>query len=64
VHVNDEPLEIEDRVSVVALLKRLGCEEGFVAIAIDGTFLPRHNWSDYILQEGQSLDVVSPMQGG
>lgn len=64
VFINDTSCEIDEGATLTATLERLGWQLGAIAIASDGCFLARHTWSQYILKEGQQIEVVSPMQGG
>ncbi|CAM2008013.1 sulfur carrier protein ThiS [Acanthopleuribacter pedis] len=34
------------------------------AVALDGDFVPRSRYADVTLRGGESLEVLSPMQGG
>lgn len=35
-----------------------------VAAAVDGTVVPRGRWSSRTLEDGQSIDIVTAVQGG
>lgn len=35
-----------------------------IAVAVDGTFVPRSAWDRTLLCGGEAVEVVSPMQGG
>jgi sulfur carrier protein len=62
--INGEAQQVPDAVSVEALLKTLGYNTQSIAVAVDGTFVPRHLYSTQTLREAQELDIVAPMQGG
>lgn len=38
--------------------------ESSFAVAINQTFIPRSEYDNVLLQDGDRIDVVSPMQGG
>jgi sulfur carrier protein len=50
--------------SLQGLLETMGYEPKSIAVAVDGHFVPRHQYTSYILKDAQDLEVVSPMQGG
>ncbi|MBP2300071.1 sulfur carrier protein ThiS [Azospirillum picis] len=64
-HVNGraEPLAA---VSVADLLAARGiaADARGVAVALNGALLPRGRWADTRLQDGDSLEIVRPIQGG
>lgn len=35
-----------------------------IAVAVDGEVIRRGKWSDFTLGEGQSVDIVTAVQGG
>ena len=63
IRINGEAQTVNDTVSVEALLERRGQKAG-VAIAINGEFVPRSQHCTRILQEGDDMEIVAPMQGG
>ncbi|WP_373531319.1 sulfur carrier protein ThiS [Vampirovibrio sp.] len=62
--INGETQQVPDTLSVAALLKTLGYDSQSIAVAVDGTFVPRHQYTTQTLKEAQTLDIVAPMQGG
>lgn len=50
--------------TVTTLLEHRGLISSGVAVAVDGTVVPREAWSDAPLVEGAKVEVLSPMQGG
>ena len=63
VTVNDERVEVDDAITVAALLTRLGFPDRGVAVALDWSVLPRSRW-DSTLSDGARLEVVTAVQGG
>jgi sulfur carrier protein len=63
VTVNDERVEVDDGITVAALVSRLGFPDAGVAVALDWTVLPRSGW-DRALSDGARLEVVTAVQGG
>jgi sulfur carrier protein len=62
--INGENRQIESVTSVLQLLQHLGYEPNAIAVALDGRFIPRHQYETFSIQENQALDIVAPMQGG
>jgi sulfur carrier protein len=63
VNGREEPLAA---ASVAELLAGHGIATGLrgVAVALNGTVLPRGRWTDTALAAGDSLEIVRPIQGG
>jgi sulfur carrier protein len=61
--VNDEPVEVDDAITVAALLEVLGFPDKGIAVALDRSVLPRSGW-DTTLFDGVRLEVVTAVQGG
>jgi sulfur carrier protein len=55
-----------DEASVRGLLELLGLELDArgVAVALDGAVLPRRQWGDTALAEGQRVEILTAAQGG
>ena len=62
--INGLKTSIKDECNVVELLENMNLKEKTVAVAVDGRFVPRSEHSSFILQEGQEIELVRPMQGG
>jgi sulfur carrier protein len=62
--INDEPTLVSDELTLSDLLDELGYTKGAVAVAMAGEFIPRSAYATVTLQNGQALEIVSPMQGG
>jgi sulfur carrier protein len=65
IFVNGEPREREG-ATIEDLLAELGAEDRArgVAVAVDGEVVPRAEWSDRRITEGQRVEALSAMQGG
>ena len=62
--VNGTPLSLQEPISLYQLLEKLGYEQNSIAVALNGNFIPRHQYKTCILENAQALEIVSPMQGG
>jgi sulfur carrier protein len=65
IFVNGEPREREG-ATILELLTDLGVEARArgVAVAVDGEVVPRAEWNDRRVNEGERVEALSAMQGG
>jgi len=35
-----------------------------IAVALNGTFIPRTTYDSQVVKDGDAIEIVSPMQGG
>lgn len=61
--VNDEEVEVEDGITVTALLQRMEFPDRGIAVAVNWVVLPRSQW-DSALTDGARVEVVTAVQGG
>jgi sulfur carrier protein len=66
VSVNAERLEVDDHMTVAALLQSLGYPDRGIAVAVDQAVLPRSAWATRLsaLSAPVQLEVVTAVQGG
>jgi sulfur carrier protein len=64
VRVNGETYELAPDPSVDALLTALDLPRRDIAVAVDGSVVPRSHWSTHLVPEGADVEVVTAMQGG
>ena len=65
IYVNGEPHE-RDGATITELLADLGVEARArgVAVAVDGEVVPRAEWDDRRINEGERVEALAAMQGG
>lgn len=61
--VNAEPHEVAS-LTLSTALSELGFDSPTLATAVNGSFVPRSERMDMTLNDGDRLEVLSPMQGG
>ena len=64
VSVNGEIKQINEGMTLKELLEALGFAKGGFAVAINVTFVPVNRYDETILQEGDKIDILAPVQGG
>ncbi|MHC9512019.1 sulfur carrier protein ThiS [Kangiella sp. M94] len=61
--VNDETIEVPDKMSVTDFIQWFK-QEGNFAIAVNMEFVPRSLYAETMLKEDDRVEIVLPMQGG
>lgn len=61
--VNSQPVEIT-ATNIGALLNELGYEDGRIATALNGDFIPETSRDGTKLNIGDRIEILAPMQGG
>lgn len=61
--VNSQPVEIT-ATNIGALLNELGYEDGRIATALNGDFIPEASRDGTKLNIGDRIEILAPMQGG
>ncbi|MRS17452.1 sulfur carrier protein ThiS [Enterobacteriaceae bacterium RIT691] len=62
--VNDEALQCDDNMLLAALLDQLSLETTGLALALNQHILPRDQWAQQPLQEGDALLIFQAIAGG
>ena len=63
IRINAEQVEVDEHMTVAALLQSLGYPDRGVAVAVDQAVLPRSRWAT-TLSDGADIEVVTAVQGG
>ncbi|MCS2159654.1 sulfur carrier protein ThiS [Scandinavium sp. H11S7] len=64
IFVNDERVKCEAGLHVAALLAQLDRDKPDVALALNQQILPRAQWEEHSLQEGDALLLFQVIAGG
>jgi sulfur carrier protein len=64
--VNEQQVEVDEQMTVAALLQTLGYPDRGIAVALDQAVLPRSRWATNLseLPDPLRLQVVTAVQGG
>lgn len=62
--VNGDHKEISPAVTVQQLLELLSLGKGRLAIEVNGEIVPRSTFSDRVLHDGDSIEIVQAIGGG
>jgi sulfur carrier protein len=66
IQLNGELVALPGTATVAEAVARLGAAEGRrgIAVAVDGEVVPRSEWEQTALRDGQRVEVVGAIQGG
>jgi sulfur carrier protein len=62
--VNGRLVELPDPCSVTTLLRHLNTESGQVAVERNEQVVPRREWADCRLSDGDRIEIVTFVGGG
>ena len=62
--LNGTPLEVEGIPNIELLLKAKNYDGKLVAVAMNGSFIPKEKYQKTNLTNGDIIEIVAPMQGG
>lgn len=62
--VNGKELDIAGEVTMRQLLLQLSMPERGIAVAVDGTVLPKSRWGATTVEKGSTIEILTAVQGG
>lgn len=62
--VNNKEAEVQDGCTIAGLAVQLALPEKGVAVAVNNKMVPRTEWTEHVLQSGDSLVVIKAACGG
>lgn len=64
IQVNGQPREVAAGTTLADLLKQMKLEPRLVAVEVNLDLVPRTRHAQYVLQEGDRLEIVTLVGGG
>ena len=64
IHLNGETRQLEDGITLAALVESLGQTPAALATAVNGNFVPRAQRQGCRLQHGDAVTTFQPITGG
>lgn len=64
IQFNDEPLHCAEGVTVRTLLEQLGQNQPGTALALNQQILPREQWDQHFVQDGDQILLFQVIAGG
>jgi len=62
--LNSDTIELDKPININEFLLSQGYADKMVAIAINGSFVPRSSYKEHLINENDDIEIVAPMQGG
>lgn len=62
--INGQPKELSMAINIETFLKSEGYDTMSVAVAMNGSFVAKSSFATTILNDGDAIEIVAPMQGG
>ena len=62
--VNGEAMEVPEGVSVDGLLEHLKVKREYTAVALNREIMPKAQYAETHLKDGDKVEIVRPMGGG
>jgi sulfur carrier protein len=62
--INGKTQTIDKATTIAELIKSLGYEGDFFAVALNRACIPRTNYAATAVNENDEIEILSPMQGG
>ena len=64
ISLNNEKISLADNTILQAALAAWGYGDGKIAVAINQEFVPRSQYDQRQLMDGDQIDIVKPVGGG
>lgn len=64
IYINQKGIEVQDNISVKELLDMQQIAIEGTAIAIDNKLVPKNEWNDRILTDGNKITIIRATFGG
>jgi len=64
VMVNGEAMEVPEGLNVDGLLDHLKVKREYTAVAVNREIMPKTQYADTRLKDGDKVEIVRPMGGG
>ena len=64
IYINQKEIEVQDNISVKELLEMQQIAIEGTAIAIDNKLVPKNEWNDRILTDGNKITIIRATFGG
>lgn len=62
--INGQEQNFEAPLNLYDVLEQEGYINMMIAVAQNGTFVPKENYTAAAIKEGDEIEIVAPMQGG
>lgn len=64
VSVNGEVKELDENLNIKEMIEALNYKTKGFAVAVNTTFVSIKNYEETIIKNGDTIDILAPVQGG
>lgn len=64
IYINNQSVHLEKSCSLHDFLMAQKYSDTHFAVAINKTFIPKASYHSYLIQDGDNIETITPMQGG
>jgi len=64
VSVNGEVKELDENLNIKEMIEALNYKTKGFAVAVNTTFVSIKNYEETIIKDGDTIDILAPVQGG
>lgn len=64
ISLNNTPTTIAADIPLNEAIIHWGMGDSKIAVAINGEFVPRSSYCEYVVKAGDEIDIVKPVGGG
>ena len=64
VSVNGEIKELDENLNIKKMIEALNYKTKGFAVAVNTTFVSIKNYEETIINDGDTIDILAPVQGG
>jgi sulfur carrier protein len=64
IELNGDPHDVDEGTTLAALIETISGSTRGSAAAVDGEVVPRSEWLTFELRPGQSIELITAVQGG
>lgn len=64
IKINKRNITIDDRCSLSSIIEKYQLDTSYSAIIINSSFIPKSQYNDTLVNNGDEISQITPMQGG
>jgi sulfur carrier protein len=64
VSINGEIKELKDGLNICQMIEELNYKQKGFAVAVNTTFVSIKKYEETIIKDGDTIDILAPVQGG
>lgn len=64
IQFNENEMTLDTAILLSDLLQQMGCTNGIYAVSLNRHFIPRADHANTLVQAGDHVEIIMPMQGG